>query len=213
MRWRIRNRKLADVVMRFTPGEIYHVYNRGNNRQPIFFKEDNYHYFLQKIRKELLNDCVILAYCLMPNHYHLLLLPNEKGCALHSEVAGNHIQSLSYKIGSLQSSYTRAINKDKNRTGSLFQQKTKAKQLIPDVWPGLNTTAICLHYIHQNPLKAGLVGKLEDWQFSSFKDYAKLRQGTLCNQKLAVEIANINLESFVRDSYGIMCDDVFEKIF
>ncbi len=53
--------------MHFAPHEYYHVYNRGNNKQPIFFNQVNYLFFLKKIRDQLLPCADIIAYCLMPN--------------------------------------------------------------------------------------------------------------------------------------------------
>src|SRR5512139_3750289 len=54
------------------PEQVYHFYNRGNNRQPIFFERDNYLYFLRGLKKYLTAQVDILAYCLMPTHYHIL---------------------------------------------------------------------------------------------------------------------------------------------
>ena len=59
--------------MNFSPDSIYHIYNRGNDKQLIFLLEENYSFFLNKIKQDLLRLCDILAYCLMPNHFHLLL--------------------------------------------------------------------------------------------------------------------------------------------
>ena len=55
------------------PGEYYHLYNRGNNRQPIFYEHENYLFFLQRVRRYLIPVLDIVAYCLMPAHYHLLV--------------------------------------------------------------------------------------------------------------------------------------------
>ena len=63
--------------MNFSAGNIYHVYNRGNQKQLIFFKPENYVFFLRKMRKELLPYAEILTYCLMPNHFHWLLLVKD----------------------------------------------------------------------------------------------------------------------------------------
>ncbi len=59
--------------MNFEENKIYHIYNRGNNQQSIFFNPENYLFFLAKIKIELTPYCKILAYCLMPNHFHLMV--------------------------------------------------------------------------------------------------------------------------------------------
>ncbi len=64
--------------MDFVSQNIYHIYNRGNNKQLIFFKEANYIYFLGKIRKFVTPHCELLAYVLMPNHFHLLVQADER---------------------------------------------------------------------------------------------------------------------------------------
>jgi len=115
--------------MHFEPREFYHVYNRGNNRQPIFFNERNYLFFLKKVKKQLLPFSEIIAYCLMPNHFHFLLRPNDNGLKERNTFGGKPMQELAYRIGILLSSYSQAINKQNKTTGSLFQQKTKAKIL------------------------------------------------------------------------------------
>lgn len=196
-------------------GEIYHVYNRGNNRQRIFFTRSNYLYFISKIRQSLTGNCDILAYCLMPNHYHLLLRPNEQGCKLvkeSMETSTTTQQVLSRKIATMQSSYTQALQKQENFKGSLFQQKSKAKQLDLKATVGPNHLAICLHYIHQNILKADLVSRMEDWEYSSFLDYAELRNGTLCNIDLALALVDINRETFVTDSYGVIRQEILDRV-
>lgn len=136
--------------MKFLSNDYYHVYNRGNNKQLIFQEEENYRYFLQKIRLELTDYVSIIAYCLMPNHYHLLLYTHPDFCERDSII-------LSRKLGTLQSSYTQAYNKRYNFVGSLFQQKLKSKCLNQHS----DHPLLCFHYIHQNPLKAGLVDKME----------------------------------------------------
>ena len=59
--------------MNFAEGNIYHVYNRGNNSQTVFFDHENYMFFLEKIRTHILPHADILAWCLMPNHFHLMI--------------------------------------------------------------------------------------------------------------------------------------------
>jgi putative transposase len=207
--------------MHFAEDNLYHIYNRGNNKQLIFFRPDNYLYFLKKVRHFILPFCDILNYCLMPNHFHFLVsvkpIPENKFKQSdlkeitkqhHTIITKTERHPLASAIGYLLSTYTQAINKQNNTTGSLFQQKTKAKEIS-----GFMHGITCFHYNHQNPWKAGLVNKLEEWDFSSFKDYAGLRKGTLCNQDLAYELLNINKETFYEDSYKVIRDGDLNNIF
>ena len=59
--------------MIFETEHLYHIYNQGNNKQKIFFSRENYLYFLQKINKHIRPHVDVLAWCLMPNHFHLLV--------------------------------------------------------------------------------------------------------------------------------------------
>ncbi|MDA3905864.1 MAG: hypothetical protein PF484_07300, partial [Bacteroidales bacterium] len=63
--------------MQFDEGYIYHIYNQGNNRQRIFLNRENYLFFLKKVKNYVLPYADILAWCLMPNHFHFLVLVNH----------------------------------------------------------------------------------------------------------------------------------------
>jgi putative transposase len=63
--------------MYFEENNLYHIYNRGNNKQTIFFTRENYLYFLNKIKKYISPHCNIIAWCLMPNHFHFLIQGTE----------------------------------------------------------------------------------------------------------------------------------------
>lgn len=174
----------------------YHIYNIGNNAQKLFFNDNDYLEFLRKIRKEIRGNCEIIAYCLMPNHYHLMILTTQKSVSPVSNKTPQ-MQVIARKIGTLQSSYTQSINNRMNRSGSLFQQKTKAKSLHQNIVYPFNKPLYantCFHYIHQNPVSAGLVEKNEDWQYSSFRDYSNMRNGNLCNKSLASKILEIDFD-------------------
>ncbi len=190
------------------PERLYHIYNRGNNKQMIYFGRNNYIFFLNKIKKHLLSYIDLLAYCLMPNHFHLL--------AYSKPDMNNKAFSNDLKI--MLRSYARAINIQEDRSGSLFQQHTKIKPLIfnncthsmtlshtmsykyIDTYPD-----VCFHYIHQNPVNSGLVRKMEDWEFSSFRDYAGLRVNSVCNKALSYQFINISIDSelFISQSCAV----------
>lgn len=195
--------------MEFFDNQLYHIYNRGNNQQQIFFFPKNYIYLLLKVRKFLLPYCDILSYCLMPNHFHFLISSDPR-TIMSKSIGGQNRNVLSEGIRNLLQTYTKAINKQNNTTGSLFQQNTKAKSLAE----GSNSyDHTCLHHIHQNPVKAKLVKKMEDWSYSSFLDYCGKRNGTLCNKELALKLLGLNMKTFYEDSYKIINDDDLNVIF
>jgi putative transposase len=152
--------------MPFIKDGIYHVYNRGNNRQLIFFERENYLHFLRLVRQHLIiRNIEILAYCLMPNHYHLLVRLRET--------------DLSAGMKGLSLAYTKAINKRFERVGSLFQGRFQAIHVTEPAY-----LVHLVKYIHLNPVKAGLVQSAGDWEFSSYQEYAGLRNGTLPNMEI-----------------------------
>ena len=195
--------------MQFEEGHIYHIYNQGNNRQKIFFERENYFFFMKKMRDHLLPHCNILAWCLMPNHFHWMvevtkLNATHRMTSSHPMSERSHPMSertLNDSIAILLRSYTRAINKAQNMTGSLFRAKTKAICLtcIKGITPAFFNTNYgtiinsidskkeypqqCFNYIHENPVKAGLVRNATEWEFSSSQDYNGMRDGRLVNRE------------------------------
>ena len=157
--------------IRFYAGEYYHIYNRGTNRQNIFFERENYLFFLRRVRKYLLpHGIVIVAYCLMPTHYHLMVYVKQTSEVLET----SEVSEVSTKMMRLSVSHTKAINKRYQRIGALFQGPFKA------VYVDRNEYLLHLsRYIHLNPVTAGLVERPEDWEFSSYHEYIGLRNGTL----------------------------------
>jgi REP element-mobilizing transposase RayT len=171
----------------FISGLYYHIYNRGNNRQSIFFQPENYLYFLRNVKKYLVPLAKVTAYCLMPTHYHLLVRlqtsefltessRNEKAGVKNSEV------SLSRAMMRLSVSYTKAINKRFERVGSLFQGQFQAKP-VQNYHHLLN---LCV-YIHANPVKDGLVSDPADWVYSNYLEWLGQRDGTLVDREFIQE--------------------------
>jgi putative transposase len=201
--------------MYFEPGGIYHIYNQGNNKQKIFFNRGNYIFFLRKIRVHIQPYGNILAWCLMPNHFHLMVevasrgASASRGATLSRTPTGTSTgepDTLNKSIGIMLASYTRAINLQENTTGSLFRQKTKAICLneikgVASNWytafgvtfhnieiPEYQYLHTCFDYIHANPVKAGLVKNKGDWEFSSYNDILFQRDETPANIKRVAEL-------------------------
>jgi REP element-mobilizing transposase RayT len=146
----------------FAQGLYYHIYNRGAGKQAIFFNDGNYVYLLGLIKRYLKKyGATIIAYCLMPNHYHFLLRQD-------SEVP------LSKFINVVFNAYVQAVNLQQSRTGTLFEGRFQHAWIDRDDY----LIHLC-RYIHNNPRKAGLVAQLENWPFSNYPDWIGSREGKL----------------------------------
>jgi REP element-mobilizing transposase RayT len=156
--------------MKYYKDNYYHIFNRGCNKQPIFFSDDNYIYLLKKIKESYQEFGInIFAYCLMPNHYHFL------------------IQQLTYKpvsdwLRTIFGGYTQAINKQQERKGTLFEGRAKGILIDKEEY-----LIHLMRYIHNNPVKAGLVNNSHDWKYSNYLECAGLREGTLYNEKFIIQ--------------------------
>jgi len=178
-------------------GQLYHIYNQGNDHVPFFKDRDNYLYFLTKARKLIYPHCTILAYCLMPNHFHFMVEATSTSIE-EIPIGDIMVSRLSNGYRSVLSGYAKGFNVQNKRSGSLFRQKTKYKPLENS---DSDYPLICFNYIHQNPLKASLVKRLEDWEFSSFRDYLGERNGTLCNRHRAAELLGLDTNYFKEQAY------------
>lgn len=144
------------------PNNNYHIYNRSVDRDKIFFVEENWEFFLRRLRYyDPSEEGRIIAYCLMPTHYHLLVYV----CCKDFGQKVMHPFTISY---------TKAVNKQQERVGHLFQEPFQAKPVDEDAY-----LAHLTRYIHNNPVTAGYVDTPADWVYSSNLDYIDQRQGTL----------------------------------
>jgi len=166
---------MANRVIDLVNGEFYHIYNRGVDKRNIFESSHDYERFIDLLylansskalsyrniksskkglftydREETLVS--IGAYCLMPNHFHLLITP-------YSE------ESAAKFMSKLSTAYTMYFNKKNNRSGSLFQGTYKAKHANSDEY-----LKYLFSYIHLNPSKASLT-RAKTYQYSSLFDY------------------------------------------
>jgi putative transposase len=118
----------------FVPGLYYHIYNRGNNRQSVFFQPENYLYFLRNVKRYIAPLAKVTAYCLMPTHFHLLVQLQTSefltGSSRDEESLGENSEaSISRAMMRLSVSYTKAINKRFEWVGALFQGQFRAKPI------------------------------------------------------------------------------------
>ncbi len=135
----------------YLPDHPYHIVQRGNNREACFIESDNYRYYL-----ELWTECSqrygvdVHAYCLMTNHIHFLLTPQEK-------------DSISRVMRVVGSRYAYYFNRRYGRTGTMWEGRHKSSLVQTDRY-----FLICSRYIELNPVVAGMVNKPEQYRWSSY---------------------------------------------
>ena len=136
----------------------------------------------------------------MPNHFHLIIMATEKSIIERSSFGGKPMQEFPYRLGILLSSYSQAINKQNKTTGSIFQQKTKAKILIERTGEQQENYLVnCFHYLHRNPRNSNLVKDLSQWPYSSYLDYAGSRNGGLCDKELFFSLTGLTTNDVISD--------------
>ncbi|MCP4541985.1 MAG: hypothetical protein GY832_33060 [Chloroflexi bacterium] len=143
------------------PGEFYHIYNRGNNREDIFIENRNYRHFMKLYAKYIEPVADTFAHCLLRNHFHFLVrIKRPQGFQKTLGVSSG----VSQQFGNLFNAYAKAINKAYGRTGSLFQNPFQRVHVDSDAYfTGLVT------YIHHNPQKHGLANDFRAWPHSSYR--------------------------------------------
>lgn len=136
------------------PNIPQHIVQRGNNRQTIFFHEDDYHTYLDYLREALIkNGCKLYAFVLMTNHVHLL-------------ASGETSAGISALMQSLGRRYVRHINASYQRSGTLFEGRFKSSLVDSERY-----LLTCMRYIELNPLRAGIVGDPGDYRWSSYSHH------------------------------------------
>jgi len=104
-------------------GYFYYIYNRGNNKERIFKETENYKHFMRLLNKHIEPVADIYSYCLLPNHFHLLIQTKIPDNFQNNEI------NYSKKFSNLFNAYTKSINKKYNRVGSLFQKPFRRKKI------------------------------------------------------------------------------------
>lgn len=138
--------RLARVV---APGYPHHITQRGNRRQPTFFEDSDYRHYLALLQERCLKEQVsVWAYCLMPNHVHLIVVPETEA-------------GLRRAIGETHRRYTQAINKRMGWSGYLWQGRFASSPMDQ------NYLLAAVRYVERNPLAAGLVESPQDYLWSS----------------------------------------------
>lgn len=138
------------IARGFADGEIYHLINRGNGRQQVFHKDQDYHAFVNLLGEACERKPVaLLAFCLLPNHFHLLVKPNSG-------------TELSPWVQWIMTSHVRRYHRHYGTSGHVWQGRYKSFIVQED-----NHLLTVVRYIEGNPVRSNLVASAADWQWSS----------------------------------------------
>jgi putative transposase len=147
---------------------FYHIFNRGNNRENLFFEEPNYSFFMRLYLRYISPVAETWAYCLLRNHFHIFVRIKSQseiadGFTEPPEDPRRLLHTPSQHFSNFFNAYTKVINFTYNRTGSLFQHPFKRVAVT-------NERHFCrlIAYIHQNPQHHGFVSDFREWPYSSY---------------------------------------------
>ena len=168
--------KVAAKCMKYEDEKYYHIYNRGAHKAPLFLISEHYRYCMRLIDNYFSQYRVsIEAFCLMPNHYHMLVQQMEGG-------------SISRFIQTTFNAYVQGFNVQTEHSGALFQGKAKALEVDSDEY----AVRLC-RYIHLNPVIAGLVSTPEQWEWSDYREWIGNRSNLQSNLRKVTKIEPSNL--------------------
>jgi REP element-mobilizing transposase RayT len=156
---------IQSTIQKLTPDDYFHIYNRGNNKETIFKAPENYIYFLSLWKKYIQPVAETFCYNLLPNHFHFFIrireIPlqtsNEKTCDVSA------FKPIEQHFSNLFNAYSKAINKRFNRTGSLFQERFRRKEIISEEY-----YSSIVGYIITNAVKHGFCKTTENYQYSAY---------------------------------------------
>jgi len=156
--------------IQWLPGHFYHLYNRGARQLTIFREPTNYEFVLRRVKKYLLQyDLTVIAYCLLPNHFHFLVRQNS------DNPAGLLVQHTF-------NSYSKAYNKRYEHSGTLFERRYQAIPILDNGY----LLHLC-RYIHANPVFHGIAPSVEEWPYSNYLEWVGLREGTIIDHTFVDE--------------------------
>lgn len=181
--------RIARIVV---PGEPHHVIQRGNRRLPTFFKNDDYEFYLESMRYWCDKHSVeIWSYCLMSNHVHLVAVPDDE-------------YGLSAAIGEAHKRYTCRINKREGWTGHLWQGRFSS--FVMDE----KYLLAVARYVELNPVRAGMVKRSVDYQWSSARAHLKGEDDVLVKVEPLLSLVK-DWPSFIAEGESERDMDILKK--
>ena len=156
--------------------KFYHIWNRGNNRENLYYTHANYDYFLRMYAEFLDPVAETYAFCLLPNHFHLLIRTRSFPVVSPADETDEKKRSnpVSIAFQRFFTAYSQAINIQQHRTGSLFQKPFKRLEV-----KSVSQLANLVIYIHTNPQKHGITDDFRQYPWSSYDRMIRNRPSKL----------------------------------
>lgn len=161
---------MRDKQIHSTSGSVFHVVNHSIDGRDLYYTPGDYKNYLRFFKEAITSDVSVLAYCLMPNHFHFLLQQNTP-------------EAISSLFEATHKRYARYYNKEHEFKGRVFRTKLHYRETMDERYL-LNTSA----YIHANPVQAKLVELPEQWVYSNFLECMRMRDGTLFSERFLSDV-------------------------
>jgi putative transposase len=186
----------------FEEGQYYHIYNRGNNKENIFIEEKNYNYFLQKLKQYILPIADIYAYCLLKNHFHIVLRIKGK-----NEMPEKFKEKIHLPFSNLFNSYSKSINKAYDRTGSLFQEHLQRNKIKNE-----NYLKQLIIYVHLNPIKHRFTEHFVSYVHSSYRSYLSQKPSSIDREFILELFDGVGNFKFCHDERRVVYEGVIDDV-
>ena len=175
----------------FSSDKVYHVYNRGNNREKIFYSPSQCRLFLDLYQQYPGTLAETYAYCLISNHFHFLI-------RVKNEVNGKQFVK---EIRRWLIKYAMTVNREVNRRGHLFTRPINRIEITDEFY-----FKHLIRYIHYNPVKHGIAKRYDNYPYSSFRSYLSKNGNTIISKDIAMSFFNDDLLEFL-DFHRISPDE------
>ena len=149
-------------------GCFFHVYNRGINREKLFYKDIHYQKFMKRYEALMNGYLDTYSYCLLPNHYHFLIRLHDSNDPHYERIISNHLNILF-------SQHALMINREMKRYGSLFCKSFKRIKVKSDYY--LKNLVV---YIHENPIKHKIISDYKSYPYSSYQEIIRNKPKVTC---------------------------------
>jgi len=186
----------------FEAGQYYHIYNRGNNKENIFIEQKNYNYFLEKMKKYLLPIADVYAYCLLQNHFHIVLRIKDK-----EELLEKFEEKIHLPFSNFFNSYAKSINTAYNRTGSLFQEHLQRNRIENEEY--LKQLIV---YVHLNPVKHKFTKSFDTYLHSSCRSYLSNKETSIDRAYILGLFGGLENFKFYHDERRLVYEGVIDAI-